>query len=207
MELAECLATGLDELGLCSTPAAHGKLLQYVRLLEKWNRVYNLTAVRDARAMVTRHILDSAAIVPWVMGPRVLDVGTGAGLPGIPLALLLPATRFVLLDSRAKKSRFVRQVVAELELANVEVVCERAEKFQPAHKFDTLATRALAPITDILATSGHLCAAAGHILIMKGTYPREELTDIPDDYALADIKRLHVPGLAAERHLVIIERR
>ncbi len=205
MELATCLATGLELLGVDSEAAVREKLLRYLMLLEKWNRVYNLTAVRDVNEMVVRHILDSVAILSYVSGSRVLDVGTGAGLPGIPLALLLPAARIVLLDSSAKKTRFVRQAVAELGLANVKVVCERAERFQPARKFDTLVTRAFAPVADILTTSGHLCAPAGHILIMKGTHPEAELVDMPDGYGVAEIKRLRVPGLAAQRHLVIIK--
>lgn len=205
LELIDRLTNGLAKLDLHAAPAVRKKLLHYLRLLEKWNRVYNLTGVRDPCVMVTRHILDSVAILPCVTGPRVLDVGTGAGLPGIPLALLLPAMRFVLLDSSSKKARFVRQAVAELELANVEVVCERAETFQPADRFDTLVARALAPIPSVLATSGHLCNVSGQILVMKGTYPGDELADIPDGYALAGVNRLRVPGLTAERHLVIIK--
>lgn len=204
MELGKRLAAGLEELGLHPPAAVHRRLLQYLRLLQKWNRVYNLTGVRDPHEMLARHILDSFAVLRFVTGSRVLDVGTGAGLPGIPLALMLPASWFVLLDSSAKKTRFVRQVVAELELANVEVVCERAEKFQPPHKFDTLVARALAPIPDVLAASGHLCAASGQILIMKGACPRQELAVIPEGYAVSEVKALRVPRLNAERHLVII---
>ncbi len=204
MELAQRLAIGLEQLGLRPAVAVQEQLLQYVQLLRKWNRVYNLTAVRSAREMVARHVLDSLAILPFVTGPRVLDVGTGAGLPGIPLALMLPTCRVVLLDSRAKKIRFVRQAVAELALANAEVVCERVEQFQPVQKFDTLVTRALAPIPRFLTIGGHLCAASGSILIMKGTYPRQELAAIPEDYAVSEVKRLRVPGLNAQRHLVII---
>jgi 16S rRNA (guanine527-N7)-methyltransferase len=181
--------------------------LAYLALLQKWNRVYNLTGVRDAREMVTRHLLDSFAIMPFVAGPRVLDIGTGAGLPGIPLALALPDVEFVLLDSSSKKVQFVRHVVTELALDNVAVVCQRAQQYVPAAGFDTLVTRALASIKEILAVVRPLCARGGRVLVMKGLFPTEELAELPDGYNVVRVARLQVPGLRARRHLVHIEPR
>lgn len=203
MKLERLLHQGLQAMGLGLPAGAEPRLLQYLSLLEKWNRAYNLTAVRDPEQMVPRHLLDSLAVRPHVVGPRVLDVGTGAGLPGIPLALSLPALHFTLLDSNAKKTRFVTQAVHVLGLANVTVVQTRAEKFQPAEKFDTLIARAYASIPDMLAATRHLCAPRARWLAMKGVFPQEELAAIPAEY-VAEVKHLHVPGLEAARHVVII---
>ncbi|MFQ5936886.1 MAG: 16S rRNA (guanine(527)-N(7))-methyltransferase RsmG [Acidiferrobacterales bacterium] len=202
MQGAAQLAAGLRELSVELSADVQARSLEYLTLLTKWNRVYNLTAVRDPCEMVARHLLDSLAAAPFIKGPRVLDIGTGAGLPGIPLALALPDARFVLLDRSAKKARFVRQVVAELMLRNVEVVCARVQDFAPANKFDTLVTRALASINELLAMAGHLCARDGRILFMKGADPAAELVAIPRGYKLNEVKRLQVPATEAERHLV-----
>ena len=161
MKLERLLHQGLQAMGLTLPPEIEPRLLEFLRLLEKWNRSYNLTAVRDPEQMVARHLLDSLAVLPYVRGPRVLDIGTGAGLPGLPLALALPETHFTLLDSNAKKTRFVTQAAHALGLANVSVVQARAEKFQPAEKFATLLARAFASIPDMLATTRHLCAPGG----------------------------------------------
>ena len=206
MKLERLLHQGLQAMGLALPPGIEPRLLEFMRLLEKWNRTYNLTAVRDPEQMVARHLLDSLAVLPYVRGPRVLDIGTGAGLPGIPLALALPETHFTLLDSNAKKTRFVTQAVHALGLANVSVVQARAEKFQPAEKFATLLARAFASIPDMLAATRHLCAPGGRWLAMKGVFPQEELAAIPAEY-VAEVKSLHVPGLEAARHLVIIAQR
>ncbi|MEK7261080.1 MAG: 16S rRNA (guanine(527)-N(7))-methyltransferase RsmG, partial [Pseudomonadota bacterium] len=146
------------------------------------------------------------AVLPYVRGPRVLDIGTGAGLPGIPLALALPETHFTLLDSNAKKTRFVTQAAHALGLANVSVVQARAEKFQPAEKFATLLARAFASIPDMLAATRHLCAPGGRWLAMKGVFPQEELAAIPAEFT-AQARPLRIPGLEAARHVVIIEPR
>lgn len=200
------LTAGLECLGIDPVTDLREKLWQYLRLLEKWNRVYNLTAVRDPQEMVTRHILDSLAIASFVVGPRVLDVGTGAGLPGIPLALVLGSCQFVLLDARAKKLRFVTQAVAELGLDNVEVVRARVETFKPAPPFDTVIARAFASIAQMLEKSGHLCAVQGRILVMKGARPQQELRQVPAPYTVTAVEALQVPGLDAQRHLVVITR-
>ncbi len=156
--------------------------------------------------MVSRHLLDSLVITPFIAGRYVLDVGTGAGLPGIPLALALPGDEFVLLDSSAKKIRFVRHAIAVLGLDNVTAVCERVHRYSPPRVFDSVITRALAAVADFIDMAGHLCAQHGRILIMKGRYPEKELAVLPVGYTLAQVKRLRVPGVRGDRHLVHIER-
>lgn len=203
MKLEKRLQQGLREMGVDLPPAAVEKLLNFLQLLEKWNKTYNLTAVRDPEQMVSRHLLDSLSVLPYLQGPRVLDIGTGAGLPGIPLALARPDLEFTLLDSNAKKTRFAAQALHELGLKNVVVVQERVEKFHPAEKFDTLIARAFASIPDMLAASRHLCAPAGRFLVMKGVFPQEELAAVTDGYR-AEVKALTVPGLDAARHMVIL---
>lgn len=206
MNLEQRLRQGIIELGLKLPASAEAQLIQYLRLLAKWNQTYNLTAVRDPDEMVTRHLLDSLVVLPYLQGPRVLDVGTGAGLPGIPLAVARPDLAFTLLDANAKKTRFVTQAVGELALKNVEVVQSRAENYRPAQKFDTLVSRAFASIADMLEFTRHLGAPHARILAMKGVHPEEELAAVATEYA-AEIVALRVPGLGAERHLAILTRR
>lgn len=197
------LDAGLRALKMDALSAAQREsLLAYVALLVKWNKAYNLTAVRDPEDMVGRHLLDSLAILPYVKGPRVLDIGCGAGLPGLPLAIALPDIHFTLLDANAKKTRFVTQAAAELGLANVEVVQERMERYRPAQKFATLMARAVASVAEILRAAQHLSADDGEFLLMKGVYPGQELADIPKEFKMSEVVRLRVPGLEAERHLV-----
>lgn len=196
--------SGARAMGLTLAQATVRKLADYIQLLEKWNRTFNLTAVRDPEQMVARHVLDSLSVVRFLHGRRVLDIGTGAGLPGIPLALACPALQFVLLDSNSKKTRFVTQAIAELGLENASVVQERAEKFSTAEKFDTLISRALGGIADMLTSAAHLAAPAGRFLAMKGVYPEEELAALPAGFKVLAVEALTVPGLDAQRHLVII---
>jgi 16S rRNA (guanine527-N7)-methyltransferase len=211
LSLAEQLSAGLQALQLALSAEVQQQLLDYVALLHKWNRVYNLTAVREPNEMVTRHVLDSLAIWPYVQGQRVLDVGTGAGLPGIPLAIasreLSPQRQFVLLDSNSKKTRFVQQAVTELGLANVQVAQARTEDWQASAPFDTVVSRAFAAVADMLAGSGRHCAADGVILAMKGTDPAAELTGLDPAYVVEAVHRLTVPGLTEERHLVCLRPR
>jgi 16S rRNA (guanine527-N7)-methyltransferase len=206
MKLDTLLNRGLKAMGVALPPLTQARLVVFVQLLEKWNRQYNLTAVRDPAQMVMRHLLDSLSVLPYLIGLRVLDIGTGAGLPGIPLALARPDLAFTLLDSNAKKLTFVRQALHELGIANVTVAQARAEKFHPEEKFDTLIARAFASLSEILAVSAHLCAPGGRLLAMKGVFPQEELAAIGANYRV-EIKALTVPGLDAERHLVILEPR
>ena len=176
------LDQGLTALGLALPAPERERLLAYLRLLGRWNNAYNLTAIRDPLDMVTRHLLDSLAVAPHLAGTRVLDVGTGPGLPGIPLAVACPALGFTLLDANAKKTRFVVQAVGELALKNVEVVQTRVENYRPSRTFDTVVSRAFASIAAMLAAARHLCAPGGRFLAMKGAYPEEELKALPSGY-------------------------
>ncbi len=203
--LAQKLADGLAALHLDIPLDVQAALLDYVALLAKWNRAYNLTAVRQPAQMVVRHLLDSLVILPWLQGPRVLDVGTGPGLPGIPLALARPDLDFTLLDSNGKKIRFLVQAVAELGLKNVNVVQSRVEAFRPEILFETILARAFASITGLIEQTRHLLAANGRYLVMKGVYPVAEVDALPADFEVAGVHKLQVPGLEAERHLLLIQ--
>jgi len=202
--LLEKLAEGLAALPLELSDRVQRQLIDFLHLLVKWNRAYNLTAVRQPEQMVTRHLLDSLVIGPYLQGRRILDVGTGAGLPGIPLALAYPACRFTLLDSNGKKIRFVTQVVAELGLENVDVVQSRVEAYQPVSRFDTITARAYSSIEELVEQTAHLLAEGGQYLIMKGAYPVAEIEAMPAGYHLEAIHQLQVPKLDAERHLLIL---
>ncbi|MGE0080772.1 MAG: 16S rRNA (guanine(527)-N(7))-methyltransferase RsmG [Thiohalomonadaceae bacterium] len=198
------LAAGARALGLELDASALDRLLAYRDLLAKWNRAYNLTAVRDPAEMIEKHLLDSLSVAPYLHGDRICDVGTGGGLPGVPLAIVQPGRRFTLLDSNGKKTRFLVQAAAELGLQNVTVVHARAEQHRPAERCTTVVTRAFATLADMLAASGHLLAPGGVFLAMKGVYPREELAAVPPTYRVQDVLELHVPGLEGARHLVRI---
>ena len=202
--LLEKLADGLKALPLELNDSVQRRLIDFVQLLVKWNRAYNLTAIRQPEQMVTRHLLDSLVIGPYLKGPHILDVGTGAGLPGIPLALAYPDHHFTLLDSNGKKIRFVTQAVAELGLANVDVIQSRIEAFQPTCRFDTITARAYASIDELISQTTRLLADKGQYLIMKGIYPIAEVEAIPAGYQVAAVHQLDVPNLDAERHLLVI---
>ena len=204
-ELRTRLEDGIRRLGLELPEAVVDGLLVYLAMLVKWNKAYNLTAVRDPGEMVTRHLLDSLAVAPHLRGERVIDVGTGAGLPGIPLALVHPQRHFVLLDSNSKKTRFLVQLRAELGLDNIEVIHSRVADYRPQPGFDCVISRAYASIADILSSSGHLLTAQGEFLAMKGAVPEQELAEMPECWRLLEAIRLQVPGLEQEqRHLLRI---
>jgi len=205
MSLAEKLAQGVAKLRLDIPPATQHQLLDYLALIQKWNKVYNLTAVREAQKMVSRHLLDCLAVVPHVRAHSIIDVGSGAGLPGIPLALALPQSRVTLLEASHKKATFLKQAVIELGLGNVDVVCERAETWQPPDKFEVVISRAFSDLPEFLGAAGRLCAANGTIAAMKGVYPDEEIAQLPPGYELRGVVPLTVPGLEAERHLVLMQ--
>jgi 16S rRNA (guanine527-N7)-methyltransferase len=199
------LAQGLQTLGITTTYEVRRKLLDYLALIDKWNHVYNLTGVREPAKMLTHHVLDSVAIAPHLDRYTILDVGSGAGLPGIPVALVRPQMQVTLLDSAQKKSTFQQQAVIELGLNNVEVVNARLESWDTGRVFDTVVSRAYAEIAGFVAAAARLCASGGMLAAMKGAYPSDELAHIPADYAVARVIQLEVPGLAAERHLVLIK--
>ena len=182
-----------------------GPLSQYLALLQKWNQTYNLTAIRDPLEMVSAHLLDSLAVVPHLPGTTLLDVGTGPGLPGIPLALAFPERKFTLLDSIDKKTTFLRQAVAELGLKNVTVVCERVERWHPASPFECIISRAYAELSTFVDSSAHLLAPNGTYVAMKGRYPADEIERLGARAKVKNTIQLQVPGLDAERHLIIME--
>ena len=201
---SEVLHGGLAELGLTLGQEQIERLSAYVALIRKWNRIYNLTAIRDTRKIFTHHLLDSLAIVPHLSGVRLLDVGSGAGLPGIPVAITRPDLDITLLDSNSKKAAFLQQALVELGLKNVRVVCARIEHWHDG-AFDMIVSRAFSEIADLIAASRHLLASAGLFMAMKGINPIEELGRLPADCRVRETIRLNVPGLGAERHLVVIE--
>jgi len=180
------------------------QLAALVGLLAKWNRVYNLTAVRDPQEMVTRHILDSLVVLPWLRGDSLLDVGTGAGLPGLPLAIARPDLNITLLDSSDKKLRFVRQAAAELKLDRVNIVHTRMQTYQPAQPFDMVISRAVSSLAELYRMTHPLLRDGGCFLFMKGTRPDAELEDF-EHAGRVQIERLRVPGLDAERHLLTLD--
>lgn len=190
------VADGLDRLGLTRELAP--RLSRFVGQLERWNRVYNLTAVRDLETMVVRHLFDSLAIGPWLRGPRILDVGSGAGLPGIPLAIAYPALHFYLLDSNGKRTRFMTQMVAELELTNVRVIRARIEAYRADQPFTTITARAFAAPQRLLVLARRLCAAEGQVLAMQSNAAAEA----PPGWRLVADRHLEVPGLQAARRLL-----
>lgn len=201
------ISKGVAEMGLVLDEPAAARFADYLRLIEKWNRVHNLTAVRETRQMVVLHLLDSLSLLPHLKGARtLLDVGTGAGLPGIPIALALPALEVTLLDSSHKKTTFLEQAKAELGLDNVAIACERVEQWRPGRTFDVVVSRAFADLAEFVAQAHHLVAPEGRMLAMKGVYPFEEIARVPASHRVADVKELRVPALDAKRHLVFLER-
>ncbi len=198
------LDEGLAELGLAQRLGDDQMLMAYVTELMNWNRVYNLTSVRKPADIVTRHVLDSLTILPHLHGDYILDIGTGAGLPGIPLAIACPEKEFVLLDSSSKKLRFVQQTLGILGLDNVTLEDARIEEYQPEHLFDTITCRAFSDLPDFYRYAARLCADGGRMLAMKGVYPMTEVECLEDKTLIDDIVALKVPGLDAERHLVIM---
>jgi 16S rRNA (guanine527-N7)-methyltransferase len=198
------LHAGLAELGVAAPQAALERLLDYLDLLVRWNATYNLTAVREPAEMVTRHLLDSLAVAPLVRGDALADLGTGAGLPGIPLAILTPERRHVLIDSNGKKTRFLREAVRQLRLDNVRVELTRVEAARGS--YDCITARAFAALKGMLTLGGHLLAPDGIWLALKGQLESEDMTDLPPGFRVADIKALRIPGLAGARHVIIVTR-
>lgn len=208
MTLGGALAAGVAALGLDVDDAIRARLLAYLTLLEKWNRTHNLTSIRDPHDMLRHHLLDSLAVLPYMpdrASLALVDVGSGGGLPGIPLAIARPRWQVTLLDSSQKKSAFLRQLAAELRLSNIEVATARAELFAPAKLFEVAIARALSDLAQFAAWATHLLAPGGRLFAMKGAYPREEIAALPQGIRVVATHKLEIPGLAAERHLVIME--
>ena len=201
--LQDELQRGLSSLGLDAAALAP-PLLQYLALLDRWNRTYNLTAIRDPREMVTRHLLDSLAMHPFVERGTLADLGTGPGLPGIPLAIAKPGLQVTLVESNGKKARFLREAVRTLGLGNARVAESRAEALDEPAAYDALTARALDVLSGIIEVGGHLLKPQGQLLAMKGVHPHEEIAALPAGWRLQDVHALAVPGLVGERHLVVV---
>jgi len=204
--LSKKLETGLGALGISLSASARSSLLEYCDILLKWNKTYNLTSVDDPEQMISLHLLDSLAVLPFLPGGRVLDVGTGAGLPGIPLAIARPDQHFVLLDSNGKKTRFLVQASGQLGLKNIEVVNQRVERYQATELFDVIISRAFSSLEQFLSTCAHLVSPGGQFLAMKGKLPEDELRQLPEGIQLVSSIELEIPGLEAERHLLMLRR-
>ncbi|MGI4842832.1 MAG: 16S rRNA (guanine(527)-N(7))-methyltransferase RsmG [Janthinobacterium lividum] len=205
--LALVLADGIQEMHLDVSQAQQDKLLDYLALMNKWNSVYNLTSLRDPMQMVTHHLLDSLAAVPAFAGARnVLDVGAGGGLPGVVLAICRPDMKLSMIDTVHKKTAFLKQVKAELELANVTVHTMKVQELEVSDKFDVITSRAFADLRDFLDWSGHLLAEGGKFIALKGTAPAQEQERIPAQWKISGLQPLQVPRLGAERHLIFVEK-
>lgn len=211
LQLGDTLSAGAEALGLTLSAAQHQKLLAYLALMAKWNRTYNLTAVRDPAQMMTHHLLDSlAAVSAFAQADNVLDVGAGGGLPGIVLAIWAaearPGMKVSMIDTVHKKTAFLTQAKAELQLGNVSVYTARVEQLQVAQQFDVITSRAFAELNDFINWSNHLLQPGGRYIAMKGVMPQEEIARLPDGWKVEKTQALQVPGLDAERHLIFIER-
>jgi 16S rRNA (guanine527-N7)-methyltransferase len=198
----QILASGAQQIGIGLNAASAESLLRLVDELEVGNSQFNLTAIRDRPGMLRKHVLDSLSLQPYLVGGRFADVGTGAGFPGLPLAIVNPERRFTLIEATGKKARFVAQTAERLGLSNVQVVNARAENYRPFELFDTVAARALASLADFVAYAGHLCAPDGRLLAMKGKRPDDEISALPKPFSVLAVHRLKVPGLPDDRHLV-----
>jgi 16S rRNA (guanine527-N7)-methyltransferase len=198
----ETLAAGARAIGVELDAARAEQLLMLVDELEQANAQFNLTAIRDRPGMLAKHILDSLTLQPYLRGGRCADVGTGAGFPGLPLAVVNPERRFTLIEATGKKSRFVQQTAQRLGCANVQVVNTRAENYRPFELFDTVAARALSSLADFVAYAGHLCAPTGRLLAMKGKRPDDEISAVPKSFRVLAVHRLALPGFGDQRHLV-----
>jgi 16S rRNA (guanine527-N7)-methyltransferase len=198
------LKQALEENNLSISTPAQEKLIHFLELISKWNRIFNLTAITKPRDMVYLHLIDSLIIHPYLQGEYCLDVGSGAGLPGIPLAILYPQKKWALLDKNNKKTRFLTQVVSDLNLANVQIIHKRCEDFHPEQCFDTILSRAFGAISLFVETTTHLLCPGGRLIAMKGKYPHNELHELPTHCQVQTVKRLGINGAETERHIVIL---
>lgn len=200
------LDQGLAQLGFDLPPEARERLLTYAQLIQKWNKVYNLTAVRDEAGVIALHLLDSLSVLPYLEGQTLADIGSGAGLPGLVLAIARPDLAVTLIESNSKKSSFQQQVRIELKLNNVQCLCRRVEEVKPEKPFDIVISRAFADMADFVNWSGHLVAPGGCLAAMKGVMPSDEIARLPQGYAAMQTIALNVPGVDAARHLVLVRR-
>jgi len=206
-KLSQVLTNGLNDLTLVVSEKQHEQLLDYLALLNKWNKVYNLTSVRDPMQMMTLHLLDSLAAVPAFAGAQnVLDVGAGGGLPGIVLAIARPDMQVSMIDTVHKKTAFLTQVKAELGLSNATIYTKKVQELEAKQPFDVITSRAFADLSDFVNWSGHLLAEGGRFIALKGTAPADERERLPAPWTVSDLQPLQVPGLDAERHLVFIRK-
>jgi len=203
-DVCAALERGLQAQSLDAALAA--PLLRYLGLLVRWNKAYNLTAVRDPREMVTRHLLDSLAMQPYIASGTLADLGTGPGLPGIPLAITRPQLQVTLVESNGKKARFMREALRHLELRNARVAESRAEALDEPAAYEHLTARALDTLAGIIAVGGHLLRPGGSLLAMKGIYPHQEIAALPAGWTVGKVHPLQVPGLEGERHLVEVRK-
>nr|WP_228066329.1 16S rRNA (guanine(527)-N(7))-methyltransferase RsmG [Superficieibacter sp. 1612_C1] len=194
----------LDKAGISLSDHQKNQLVAYVDMLHKWNKAYNLTSVRDPNEMLVRHILDSLVVAPYLEGTRFIDVGTGPGLPGIPLSIVRPEAQFTLLDSLGKRVRFLRQVQHELKLDNVQPVQSRVEDFPAEPPFDGVISRAFASLTDMVQWCHHLPGEKGRFYALKGQLPDDEISQLPVEFSVESVVKLRVPELEGERHLVLL---
>lgn len=203
MSNAELLQSGIKQLHVSINETQLSALLRFVELLQKWSKTYNLTAIEETEEIINKHILDSLTVAAYLKGKRIIDVGSGAGLPGIPLAIACKDKEFLLLDANAKKTRFIQQAVIEVGLKNTQVVQQRVEQYAPAHEFDTVVSRAFAASERLIESIDHL-VTQGQVIVMLGK--RTQLKDLPQSYTLVGVYAVHIPNLHANRHIAILEK-
>lgn len=204
--LNEQLGYALTENSMEISTSMQDQLIQYLELMQKWNQVFNLTTITAPKDMVYLHLIDSLAVAPYLHGTEMLDVGTGAGLPGIPLAITKPEQHWTLVDKNSKKTRFLTQAIAHLELKNAIAAHTRSEEFHPDHGFDSILSRAFGTIRMFAETTGHLLKPNGILIAMKGKYPQDEINDVPEGFQIQDVTRLYIKGTDVERHIVRIKK-
>ncbi|QUX97978.1 16S rRNA (guanine(527)-N(7))-methyltransferase RsmG [Marinomonas sp. CT5] len=203
----DTIQKGAQQMGAALSDETIQILVKYLAMLEKWNKAYNLTAIRDVEQMISLHLLDSLATLPYITGDNIIDVGTGPGLPGMVLAICYPDKHFTLLDSNGKKTRFLTQVKMELGIQNVTVANERVEKHVHQGEYDHVISRAFASLQDMINWTLPLPKETGNFLAMKGVYPSEEIAALPKEVDLVSVEPLNVPNVQAERHMVVMTRK